>query len=82
MTHGYVLSDDKEALLRRLKRIEGQVRGNSWSAGIAVTTRGDEASRARALGAGASAFMTKPFTPEAILVEVRGMLARMSEAHG
>ena len=27
MTHGYVLSDDKEALLRRLRRIEGQVRG-------------------------------------------------------
>jgi CsoR family transcriptional regulator, copper-sensing transcriptional repressor len=27
MTHGYVLSDDKSALLKRLKRIEGQVRG-------------------------------------------------------
>ena len=27
MTHGYVLSDDREALLRRLRRIEGQVRG-------------------------------------------------------
>jgi DNA-binding FrmR family transcriptional regulator len=27
MTHGYVLSDDKEALLKRLRRIEGQVRG-------------------------------------------------------
>ena len=27
MTHGYVLSDDKEAVLRRLRRIEGQVRG-------------------------------------------------------
>jgi DNA-binding FrmR family transcriptional regulator len=27
MTHGYVLSDDKEALLRRLRRVEGQVRG-------------------------------------------------------
>ena len=27
MTHGYVLSDDKEALLARLRRIEGQVRG-------------------------------------------------------
>jgi DNA-binding FrmR family transcriptional regulator len=27
MTHGYVLSDDKEAVLRRLRRVEGQVRG-------------------------------------------------------
>jgi two-component system chemotaxis response regulator CheY len=41
---------------------------------IVVTTRGDEASRARALGAGASAFMTKPFTPDAIVAEVRSLL--------
>src|ERR1051325_3754829 len=34
---------------------------------LVVTTRGDESSRARALGAGASGFMTKPFAPEAIL---------------
>ena len=27
MTHGYVRSNHKEALLKRLKRIEGQVRG-------------------------------------------------------
>lgn len=27
MTHGYVRSDQKTALLKRLKRIEGQVRG-------------------------------------------------------
>ena len=27
MTHGYVRSNQKEALLKRLKRIEGQVRG-------------------------------------------------------
>jgi DNA-binding FrmR family transcriptional regulator len=27
MSHGYVRSDHKEALLRRLKRAEGQVRG-------------------------------------------------------
>lgn len=27
MSHGYVVGEDKEALLRRLKRIEGQVRG-------------------------------------------------------
>ena len=27
MTHGYVRSEQKDALLKRLKRIEGQVRG-------------------------------------------------------
>ena len=27
MSHGYVRSDQKDALLKRLKRIEGQVRG-------------------------------------------------------
>jgi two-component system chemotaxis response regulator CheY len=41
---------------------------------VIVTTRGDEASRTRALQAGASRFMTKPFTPDAILSEVRGLL--------
>ncbi|MEO6953862.1 MAG: response regulator [Polyangia bacterium] len=43
---------------------------------IIVTTRGDEASRARALAAGADRFMTKPFTPDAILGEVRTLLAK------
>ena len=33
---------------------------------IIVTTRGDEGSRTRALEAGATSFMVKPFTPEAI----------------
>jgi len=47
---------------------------------VIVTTRGDETSRARALRAGASAFMTKPFAPEVILGEVRALLARRSEA--
>jgi two-component system, chemotaxis family, chemotaxis protein CheY len=41
---------------------------------IVITTRGDEASRTNALRAGASRFMTKPFTPEALLSEVRGLL--------
>ena len=41
---------------------------------IVVTTRGDEASRARAMAAGASSFMTKPFTPEGILAETRAVL--------
>jgi two-component system chemotaxis response regulator CheY len=42
---------------------------------IVVTTRGDEASRSRALDAGASRFMTKPFTPDAVLSEVEDLLA-------
>jgi two-component system chemotaxis response regulator CheY len=42
---------------------------------IVVTTRGDEASRERALGVGADRFVTKPFKPEAILAEVQGLLA-------
>lgn len=41
---------------------------------IIVTTRGDEASRARALAVGANRFMTKPFTPDAILAQARGLL--------
>jgi two-component system chemotaxis response regulator CheY len=41
---------------------------------IIVTTRGDEASRTRALAVGATRFMTKPFTPDTILREVRALL--------
>jgi len=41
---------------------------------IIVTTRGDDASRARALEAGASRFMTKPFTPDQIQREASGLL--------
>jgi two-component system chemotaxis response regulator CheY len=41
---------------------------------VIVTTRGDEVSRARALEAGASRYMTKPFTPDEILGEVRALL--------
>lgn len=43
---------------------------------VIVTTRGDEASRSRALEAGADRFMTKPFTPDSILSEVKGLLER------
>ncbi len=42
---------------------------------VIVTTRGDEGSRATALGAGASRFLTKPFTPEQILREARELLS-------
>ena len=41
---------------------------------LVVTTRGDESSRTKALGLGASSFMTKPFAPEAIAAEVRALL--------
>ncbi|GAC1351521.1 MAG: response regulator [Polyangiales bacterium] len=46
---------------------------------IIVTTRGDEHSRSTALAAGATRYMTKPFTPEVILTEVRALLARPFE---
>ena len=42
---------------------------------LVVTTRGDDSSRARALAAGATRFMTKPFAPEALLGEVRALIA-------
>jgi len=41
---------------------------------LVVTTRGDETSRARALAAGASSFMTKPFSPAALLGEVSALI--------
>ncbi len=47
---------------------------------IIVTTRGDDASRARALDAGASRYLTKPFTPQAILEEVGRLLGVASGA--
>ncbi|MDB4979722.1 MAG: Chemotaxis regulator - transmits chemoreceptor signals to flagelllar motor component CheY [Myxococcales bacterium] len=40
---------------------------------LVLTTRGDEGSRAKALSAGATRFMTKPFSPEALLGEVRSL---------
>jgi two-component system chemotaxis response regulator CheY len=43
---------------------------------VIVTTRGDEASRTKALQAGADRFMTKPFKPDAILSEVKSLLER------
>jgi two-component system, chemotaxis family, chemotaxis protein CheY len=41
---------------------------------VVVTTRGDESSRTRALAAGATRFMTKPFDPEHILEEARTLV--------
>ena len=42
---------------------------------IVVTTRGDDNSRERALSAGASRFMTKPFEPAQIVGELRSLLS-------
>ena len=41
---------------------------------IIVTTRGDDSSRTQALAAGATRYVTKPFTPESILTEVNSLL--------
>ncbi len=41
---------------------------------LVVTTRGDDASRARVIEAGASGFLSKPFAPPQILDEVRRLL--------
>jgi two-component system, chemotaxis family, chemotaxis protein CheY len=42
---------------------------------LIVTTRGDDRSRAAVLAAGATRYMTKPFTPESLLAEARELLA-------
>jgi two-component system chemotaxis response regulator CheY len=41
---------------------------------LVLTTRGDESSRTRAMAAGATRFMTKPFSPELLLGEVRALI--------
>jgi two-component system chemotaxis response regulator CheY len=41
---------------------------------LIVTTRADDGSREKVLAAGASKYLTKPFTPEAILTEVKALL--------
>lgn len=45
---------------------------------IVVTTRGDEVSRSGAMKAGASRYLTKPFTPDQILSEVDALLTAQS----
>lgn len=49
---------------------------------VVVTTRGDESSRDRALAAGATRFMTKPFDPDEILNEARTVLRQAVQLHG
>lgn len=54
------------------------MRGHQAYRGIpicVVTTRGDDASRAQALEAGADVYLTKPFTPEDLIAQARKLLA-------
>jgi two-component system, chemotaxis family, chemotaxis protein CheY len=41
---------------------------------IVLTTRDDDASRAAAIAAGATRYLTKPFTPQALLGEARKLV--------
>jgi len=42
---------------------------------LVLTTRGDESSRTAAMLAGATAFMTKPFVPDALAAQAGALLA-------
>jgi two-component system chemotaxis response regulator CheY len=42
---------------------------------LVLTTRGDESSRTAAMAAGATAFMTKPFVPDALASQAQALLA-------
>lgn len=46
---------------------------------IVLTTRGDEASRADALAAGANLYLTKPFAPQTLAAEARALLGSQRE---
>ena len=45
---------------------------------IVLTTRGDDASRTAALAAGASLYMTKPFTPQGLAAQARELVEARS----
>src|SRR3954453_3451639 len=62
-----------------LEFVRGQDRLRSLPV-LIVTTRGDDDSRERVLRAGATAFLAKPFTPEAIIAEVRRLLPEPAES--
>ena len=47
---------------------------------VVLTTRGDEASRAAAAAAGATAYLTKPFVPQTLLGHVQALLHSSSSA--
>jgi len=53
------------------------LRGNPVLSGVKIlmlTARGSDAERATGFGAGADAYMTKPFSTQALLASVRGLL--------
>jgi two-component system chemotaxis response regulator CheY len=49
---------------------------------MVLTTRGDERSREAALDAGATAYMTKPFSPSVLASSVRQLLEMSSARRG
>ena len=56
------------------------VRGHQACRGVPVvvlTTRGDESSREEAMAAGATQYLTKPFTPNLLLSIARDLLSRV-----
>ncbi len=46
---------------------------------VVLTTRDDPSSRTAAMQAGATSYLTKPFTPHTLLAEARGMIERPVE---
>jgi len=46
---------------------------------LVLTTRDDADSRTAAMQAGATSYLTKPFTPQALLSEARGLIERAVE---
>jgi len=48
---------------------------------VVLTTRGDEDSRAAAIAAGASLYLTKPFTPQELARQIRSLLAAPHGKH-
>jgi two-component system, chemotaxis family, chemotaxis protein CheY len=46
---------------------------------LVLTTRDDASSRTAAMQAGATSYLTKPFTPQALLAEARGIIERAVE---
>ena len=46
---------------------------------LVLTTRDDPSSRTAAMQAGATSYLTKPFTPHTLLAEARGMIERPVE---